>query len=154
VRQADVIFADETSHQRDNESRWMWLITCDDAACFNTHYSRGKLAAKKLLGEQVNGFVVTDQYAGYHWLEDTQRQLCWAHILRNVTQIAEYSGGGYTAKVGQQLVLRIEAIFRTQHRFEDGYITDAVYRRRMKRLRLSWQKQLGLGLEIPASRYQ
>ncbi|WP_369293062.1 transposase [Motilimonas sp. 1_MG-2023] len=24
----------------------------------------------------------------------------------------------------------------------------------MKRLRLSWQKQLGLGLEIPASRYQ
>ncbi|MDO6528215.1 transposase, partial [Motilimonas sp. 1_MG-2023] len=25
VRQADVIFADETSHQRDNESRWMWL---------------------------------------------------------------------------------------------------------------------------------
>ncbi len=154
VQQADVIFADETSHQRDDEARWMWLMTCDDAAYFRTDHSRGKLAAQKLLGEQVRGCVVTDQYAGYHWLEDTRRQLCWAHILRNVTQMAEYSAGGYTAQMGGRLVLRVEAIFRTQHRFEDGEISEDIYQRRMQRLRMSWQKLLGQGLGVPASRYQ
>ncbi|WP_236688422.1 IS66 family transposase [Vibrio renipiscarius] len=30
---------------------------------------------------------VTDQYSAYKYIDESNRQLCWAHILRNVIAI-------------------------------------------------------------------
>ncbi|WP_345331985.1 IS66 family transposase, partial [Ferrimonas pelagia] len=67
VDNAAIIHADETSHQRKGERRWMWLSCSDQAAYFLTHYSRGQEAGKKLLGETPRSFLITDQYAGYNF---------------------------------------------------------------------------------------
>jgi len=42
-----------------------------------------------LLGERFSGIVCSDRYPGYDYLDPTQRQLCWAHLLRDFTAHSE-----------------------------------------------------------------
>jgi transposase len=44
------------------------------------------------LGEDFGGFVTSDRYVGYHWLDVLQQQLCWAHLVRQLTDLAERPG--------------------------------------------------------------
>ncbi|WP_042011223.1 IS66 family transposase, partial [Aeromonas fluvialis] len=104
VQSASCIHADETRHQRGGERRWMWLALSKVAVCFMTAFGRGQDAAKRLLGSELDGVLVTDQYAGYRFIDSSQRQLCWAHVLRNVAAIAD-SGEKVNQPIGARLVL-------------------------------------------------
>lgn len=152
VCRGPVLHADETRHQRDTEQRWMWLATSQRFAYFMTHHSRGKEAAKRLLKNHDHGAVViSDQYAGYYWLPEDSHQLCWAHILRNLTAIAECSGtAGY---VGKRLVLITLAVFRTRHRYEQEQLDRVHYHRRMHRLRRCFENELKQGELLSIHRY-
>ena len=48
--------------------------------------SRGKGNADKLLGENYNGIVVSDDYVAYRKLK--KHQLCWAHLIRKFRDLA------------------------------------------------------------------
>lgn len=87
-----VVHSDEALHQRGDENSWMWLVCTPTLSCFMIHFSRGAWVAKKLLGDNPETIVVTDQYAGYHYVDADHRQLCWAHILRNINALAESWG--------------------------------------------------------------
>lgn len=71
-----VVHCDETRHQRGNENRWMWQVCTPTLSCVVTHFSRGAWVAKKVLGDNPENIVVTDQYAGYHYNDADHRQLC------------------------------------------------------------------------------
>ena len=145
VSTAEVRHADETRHQRGSEKRWMWLMCCKTAAFFMTHYSRGRSAAKKLLGEDPSGVTVTDRYVGYSFIDDEKRQFCWAHVLRNVIAIAEST---YPEKaIGERLAQIIRLLFHEQHRYEQGEFNRAQYQQRMHRIRRLWLKALTRGAE-------
>lgn len=80
------------------------------AVCFMTAYGRGIDAARRLLGSELAGVLVTEQYAGYRFVGTSQRQLCWAHVLRNVAAIAQ-SGERYcwqTVSFGFVIAMRME----------------------------------------------
>ena len=49
-------------------------------------------AAKELLGEDFGSFIITDRYAGYHWLDVLQQQLCWCHAIRQFVSLSERDG--------------------------------------------------------------
>ena len=137
-----VVHCDETRHQRGNENRWMWQVCTAELSCFMTHFSRGAWAAKKLLGDNPENIVVTDQYAGYHYIDADHRQLCWAHVLRNMNALAESWG---TNKIyGMKLVRLIRLLFRLQHRYESNKLSEKRYRDRMEKLRIAWRQQLEL----------
>lgn len=85
---------------------------------------------------------MTDQYAGYHYIDADHRQLCWAHILRNMNALADSWGTNKT--YGTLLVRLIRILFRLQHRFEDNTLSEKLYRARMEKLRIAWRQQLEL----------
>ena len=148
-----IIHADETRHKRGGENRWMWQACTDSLSCFMVHYSRGQQAAKQLLGEDVDYVVVTDQYAGYHYIEQSKRQLCWAHILRNIAAIAQ--SWGTNEVIGKRLECMVHLLFRIRHRYEQGDITEHIYRRRMLRLQTAWRAGLAQGVkDCYTARYQ
>ncbi len=153
VQSASLIHADETRHQRGGERRWMWMALSKIAVCFMTAYGRGKDAAKRLLGLEPTGVVVTDQYAGYRFLDPGQRQLCWAHVARNVAAIAD-SSEPVNQPIGARLVLLAGSVFRTRHRWESGTLNKAHYLRRLRRCRQSWLKQLEQGALLCSKRYR
>ena len=143
---APIVHADETSYKRGDENRWLWQICTDKLSCFMAHHSRGQVAAKKLLGENAEYVVVTDQYAGYHYIDQEKRQLCWAHILRNVSALAQ--SWGTNIAIGKRLETIVNILFRTRHRFENGDITEPIYQRRMLRLQRSWHENLAEGSRL------
>jgi transposase len=48
--------------------------------------------ARTLLGERFSGIVCSDRWRGYDYLDPSQRQLCWAHLLRDFTAHSEGMG--------------------------------------------------------------
>ena len=82
--------------------------------------SRSAQVARQLLGDNYGGIVVSDRYSAYSWLPLEQRQLCWAHIKRDLTAIAERSG--VSAPVGRDLLELENQLFHQWHRWRDGEI--------------------------------
>ncbi len=153
VQSASHVHADETRHQRGGERRWMWMALSKVAVCFMIAFGRGQADAKRLLGQELTGILVTDQYAGYRFIDSSQRQLCWSHVSRNVAAIAE-SSDTINQTIGMRLVLLADSVFRVRHRWENGQLSKTQYLRRLKRCRQSWLKQLEEGARLCTKRYR
>jgi transposase len=82
VQRQPVCNADETSWREKTKRVWLWIGVTPVVTIFRLLQTRGAAGAKALLGEVVWGIIGTDRYAGYHWIDPRQRQLCWAHLKR------------------------------------------------------------------------
>ena len=150
VRGSAVAHADETRHPKGGVREylltgWMWVLTTGVASLFVVGFSRGKGAAAALLGEFA-GVLVTDDLGSYSVVPEERRQLCWAHLIRHFTAIAERVGRG--GQIGKRLLLIGQAVIRTRHRLESERIEEAIYRRRMDRLRRSLSRTLERGARL------
>lgn len=114
LRRAPVKHMDETTHQCHSFRLWTWALVAPWGASFTIHPSRGQCAAKEVLGETPNGILVTDRYAGYRWVDQAQRQVCWSHVLRDFHRIG--SRPGLPGVLGRSLERMGHWMFRCQHR--------------------------------------
>lgn len=90
--QSAVRGADETSWRQAGTGTWLSVAVAEDAALFQLDRRRDRDAARALLGDEPAGVIVTDRYAVYRYIDDSQRQLCLAHLLRDFTAVAERPG--------------------------------------------------------------
>jgi transposase len=109
VREADAVYADETSWRLRGQTNWLWVVASALLACYRIDASRSQRAAKALLGEDFGSFVITDRYVGYHWLDVLQQQLCWAHAIRQFTDLSERPGAPGT--LGRKLLAAAREVF-------------------------------------------
>ncbi|MCA1680544.1 MAG: IS66 family transposase [Actinobacteria bacterium] len=120
VRKAEIVHADETSWRLAGAQQWLWLAASALHACYRIDPSRSQRAAKELLGEDFGGFVVSDRYVGYHFLDVLQQQLCWAHVIRQLTEISQRQGAA--GKLGRSLVKAARAVIAAHRAYlEDGH---------------------------------
>jgi len=110
--------ADETSGWEKGKRRWVWISVTPLVTIFRLLKTRGAAGAKELLGEVVWGIIGTDHYAGYHWLDPCQRQLCWAHLKREFVAWSERAGE--TARIGVALLAIEKQLFALWYRGRDG----------------------------------
>jgi transposase len=87
-------------------------------AVFLVQLSRGQDAARALLGAGFSGRLVSDRWCGYNWVRLLWRQLCWAHLKREFTKIAEREGE--SGRIGQGLLEQEARLFAYWHRVRDG----------------------------------
>ena len=118
VRQADAVHADETSWRLQGATNWLWVAASALMACYRIDPRRTRQAAQELLGEDFGSIAITDRYAAYHWLDVLQQQLCWAHLIRQLTDLSERPGA--PGKLGKKLLAAARQVIRT-HR---AYLTD------------------------------
>jgi transposase len=118
VQRQPVRNADETSWREKGQRRWLWISVTPLVTIFRLLKTRGAAGAKELLGEVVWGIIGTDHYAGYHWLEPRQRQLCWAHLKREFVAWSERAGE--TARIGLALLAVEKQLFVLWYRVRDG----------------------------------
>jgi transposase len=118
IREAEVIHADETSWRLRGREQWLWLAATALFACYRIDPSRSQAAAKELLGENFGGFVVSDRYAGYHFLDVLQQQLCWAHAIRQLIELSERQGA--PGKLGKKLVKAAREVFHIHRAYLEG----------------------------------
>jgi len=104
--------ADETSWQQAGQTRWLSVATADRAALFQIADRRDRDGAKALLGEDPQGVIVSDRYAVYLFIDDAQRQMCLAHVLRDFIALGERQGapGRLGRKLGRELSAAFEVL--------------------------------------------
>jgi transposase len=118
VQRQPVRNADETSWREKTKRMWLWISVTPVVTIFRLLQTRGAAGAKALLGEIVWGIIGTDRYAGYHWIDPHQRQLCWAHLKREF--IAWSERAGETARIGLALLGVETQLFALWYRVRDG----------------------------------
>ena len=118
VQRQPVRNADETSWREKSKRAWLWISVTPLVTIFQLLKTRGAAGAKKLLGEEVWGTIGTDHYAGYHWIDPRQRQLCWAHLKREF--VAWSQRAGETARIGLALLAAEQQLFTLWYRVRDG----------------------------------
>jgi hypothetical protein len=103
--------ADETSWQHAGQTQWLSVATAEHAALFQIADRRDRDAAKALLGDDPGGVIVSDRYAVYLFIDDSQRQLCLSHVLRDFIALGER--GGAPGRLGRNLTRRLGDVFAT-----------------------------------------
>jgi transposase len=102
VRGAAAKNVDETGWKQAGKRRWLWLAAAKKAALFAIHPRRGWDGLRSVLGADPGrtgggrGVVGCDRFPTYEPIPDRNRQLCWAHLLREFRKWSE-PGGHSTA---------------------------------------------------------
>jgi transposase len=90
MRLGAVVHADETHWRENGHAAWLWYGGNESIAAFRIDAHRNSQAATALLGERLEGLLVTDAYAAYNAVEAAGgRQSCLAHLLRKAREIGE-----------------------------------------------------------------
>jgi transposase len=109
VQQAPHAHADETSWREAGQRRWLWVVVTTLATVFTLAPSRGRGVIQGLLGEHFAGYLISDRWSAYTWLEPTQRQVCWAHLKRDFQKLVDYGGPGRA--IGRDALRRLGGLF-------------------------------------------
>jgi transposase len=103
---------------------------------------RGKVA-QELLGERFWEWLVTDRWSGYSWYPTWRRQLCWAHLVRDID--AMIARGGRSQESGQALRAQARQMFHGWHRVCNGTLAHASFASYMRPVRREVERLLEEG---------
>jgi transposase len=118
IQEQSVANVDETSWREDHRKGWLWVVVTPVATLFLLRLSRGAQVVKELLKETFAGVVGSDRWSGYNFIDPTQRQVCWAHLLRDFEAFA--SRCGTSEPLGRALLFEAQQMFHLWHRVRDG----------------------------------
>ncbi|MEY4358864.1 MAG: hypothetical protein RLZZ631_350 [Cyanobacteriota bacterium] len=154
ARQQPVAYVDETGAPTGNadgnnptgKRGWQWVMVTATVTVFLQGLSRSAAAAIDLLGHGFGGIVVSDRFSAYNHLPTQQRQLCWGHLSRDLTAIAERPGA--SAEFGAQLLELQRQLFGHWHRYRDGTIDWPALQQRCQSLRQAFVAVLQRVVEL------
>jgi len=103
---------------------------------------RGKVARERL-GEQFWGWLVTDRWSAYTWYPTWRRQLCWAHLRRDIE--AMMARGGRSQEIGEALRAQARQMFHWWHRIREGTLAHPTFASSMWPVRREVERLLAAG---------
>jgi transposase len=143
VHSQPAAYADETGWREGSQRAWLWTAVTEWVTVFVVRRSRSGKVAQELLGEGFWGWLVTDRWSAYSWYPTWRRQLCWAHLLRDIE--AMITRGGRSAEVGEALRGEARKMFHWWHRVRDSTLTHASFRTYMQPVRREVERLLEVG---------
>lgn len=109
---------------------WLWVLATSLVSVFRISTSRGGQVAKAMLGEDFTGFLTTDRWSAYNWLDTALRQLCWSHLTRDIQGFIDRGGEG--GRIGILLMQQRDKMFDWWHRVRDGTMPRADFESQMR----------------------
>lgn len=120
IARAKRLNADETPWREGAEKAWLWAAVSEWIVCFLVSESRSREAFHGLVPFDPSRTVTCDRYSAYQHLVGDQRQVCWAHLLRDFTALAQTSSP--ERAIGAGLVLATKELFALWYRYRTGEI--------------------------------
>ena len=135
VRGSEAVNADETSFFQGRKGgraarAWLWVVATALVVVFHIARNRNGKVARHLLGEDFAGFLTTDRWSAYEWVDAGLRQLCWAHLTRDFQGFIDRGGRG--GKIGRELMRERNRFFKWYHRVRDGTLAREQFEKRMR----------------------
>lgn len=143
VKQASVLYADETPWKQRHRLHWLWSSGTETAWVFRIEAKRSKESAQALLGPLTSATLVADDYTGYKWV--IRRQQCWSHLLRRFVAMMEFKADLVAQRVGRIGLDRIPGMMSLYRAYRAGWIDLRYFRRRMRKVRKAILWALGQG---------
>lgn len=109
---AAVAHADETGWYLRGKLVWMWAALTEEVEYFRVDPRRNADAMKKLLGS-FSGLLHSDRWKPYEAFSPNQRQLCHAHLRRDIQGLIDAGGPG--AEIGKELLALSDKMFSHWH---------------------------------------
>lgn len=154
ARVQPVAYVDETGAPTGNadggnptgKRGWQWVMVTAVVTVFVQGLSRSTAAAIELLGNAFGGIVVSDRFSAYNHLPVMQRQLCWAHLIRDLVAIAERPGA--SAEFGAKLLGLQQQLFGHWHRYKEGKIDWPALQQSCRPIRQAFETTLQQVVEL------
>ena len=115
---SEQLHSDETSGKENGESRWIWCFLSKDFTVFHIDPLRNSEVLEKLLGTDYSGIILSDfhsLYRKFKSISEARFQFCWAHLIREVKFLAEYTDKEVSTW-GKNLLEQIRKMFSMYHR--------------------------------------
>lgn len=90
----DAIHLDETGWRQWGDRCWLWVATTAAFTVFWVHPKRGADMLRRWFPHGFEGTVHSDRWSAYSYFDDDKRQLCWAHLGRDLQGIIDAGGAG------------------------------------------------------------
>jgi transposase len=118
LRHSPAAFFDETSWRVGRKKAWLWVAHFGKLVVFHVDRRRNRAAFRRLLAGKYHGTRVVDRIKVHEDAKGRRRQVCLAHLLRDLE-------GFVTGPAGRRLFGRrgkavVVALFRAWWRFLDG----------------------------------
>jgi transposase len=143
VQRQPVAYLDETGWREGPQRAWLWTAVTACVTVFVIRLSRGGKVAQELLGERFWGWLVTDRWSAYTWYPPWRRQVCWAHLLRDIEAMIER--GGRSQEIGEALRAQVCLMFQWWHRVREGTLAHTSLARYMRPIRQEVERLLEAG---------
>jgi transposase len=130
VQTQAVVHIDETGWREENQRAWSWVVSTAVVTLFLIRLHRSGEVVRELLGQLFSGIVVSDRWSAYNWLPNQQRQLCWAHLLRDFQAFVER--GGESRRIGEALLSQAALMFQWWHEVRAGTLSRTAFQERMQ----------------------
>jgi transposase len=88
IRASPAVQADETGWREDGLNGYIWSVCTPTVRYYEYHHSRAGEVVKRLIGEDFQGVLGSDFYAGYN-IHQGLHQRCWVHFLRDVHNLKQ-----------------------------------------------------------------
>ena len=145
VRKSESVCVDETGWKLSGRKQWVWTAQSEGGTAFHLGPSRGSRELVALLGEAYAGLVTSDRWSAYRIHPTERRQLCWAHLQRNLEGLAlQGAEAARFARVGLALCARI---FETMRQVREGSLPREQLRTRMEVTRARFARLLRCGVK-------
>lgn len=115
VKDAPVLFVDETGRRNAGQKRTLWGAVTDTHAALHIAADRHERELPELIGEGFAGIVSSDRWWAYDSLDPARRQVCWAHLLRDFRRHSE--GLAEQGRFGEEGLEVCRELFRARDAF-------------------------------------
>ncbi len=114
VRQAELLYADETGWKEHGQALWLWVFSCATATLFIVGRRTGE-PVQHVLGDLFNGWLMSDGYWAYR--DYDWRLRCLAHLIRKargLEQSLEPQAHQFGNRALQVLETLMEAVYQAR----------------------------------------
>ncbi|HYN08690.1 MAG TPA: IS66 family transposase [Vicinamibacterales bacterium] len=115
--QEPVVNADETGHRTNGAKRWLWVFVAHTFVFYRIAASRGSEVLRAVLGETFTGVLGSDRLPSYLKCVAEQRQLCWAHLTRNLLSALDLATTPSAKRFCREALVLTRRLFRLWHRY-------------------------------------
>jgi transposase len=117
-----VLNVDETGWKSKGKRIWLWVFVAPGLAFFTIAASRGAKVLREALGQTFSGILCSDMFSAYNAYHKGLRQICWAHIIRNLKGLKHDCRSPDGVKFSKLTLSEIGRMFRVWYAFKEGLI--------------------------------
>jgi transposase len=115
ARDSACLHADETGWRVNGQTRWLWCFTNGKVCYYMIDRSRGSPALQKFFTDIFDGVLITDFWSAYDAVWADGRQMCMAHLLRELERVDEHNDSDEWQAFAKKLRRLIGDAIRLRH---------------------------------------